>query len=72
MDVNTADKGQKTVYVRPVDKAALSQKLRDATESFPAPYAVHAPNGDRLAIARDETLAFALARRNDFLPVYVH
>ena len=35
-------------------------------------YAVHSPNGERLALVKDRKLAFALARQNDFAPVNVH
>ncbi len=65
-------RGPKTVYVRAVDKATLPEELKDATADIPAPYSVHAPNGDRLAIVRDRQLAFILARQNDLTPVYVH
>ncbi len=62
----------RTVYVRAVDKASLPAELQDATADIPAPYSVHAPNGDRLAIVRDRKLAFILARQNDLTPVYVN
>lgn len=62
----------KTVYIRAVDKSELSEKLQKATADIPEPYSVHAPNGDRLAIVKDQKLAFVLARQNDFAPVYVH
>ncbi len=62
----------KTVYIRAVDKADLPQDLQAATAELEAPYSVHAPNGDRLAIVRDRKQAFMLARQNDLTPVYVH
>lgn len=62
----------KTVYIRPVDKSALPKELQDATAKIDTPYSLHAPNGDRLAIAADCKLAFLLARQNDMSPVYVH
>ncbi|WP_172329297.1 DUF1150 family protein [Mangrovicoccus sp. HB161399] len=65
-------RGPKTVYVRAVDKSTLPAELQDATADIPAPYSVHAPNGDRLAIVRDQKLAFILARQNDLTPVYVN
>lgn len=71
-EAKTETSSPRIVYVRPLDKAGLPQELQDATKDIPAPFAVHAPNGDRLAIVRDEKLAFILARQNDFSPVYVH
>ncbi|MEM8555123.1 MAG: DUF1150 family protein [Pseudomonadota bacterium] len=62
----------KTVYVRAVDKSTLSPELVDATADVPAPYSVHAPDGERLAIVRDQKMAFVLARQHNFVPVYVH
>jgi hypothetical protein len=35
-------------------------------------YAVHGADGQRLALVKDRTLAFVLARQNDFAPVSVH
>jgi hypothetical protein len=35
-------------------------------------YAVHDADGQRLALVKDRTLAFVLARQNDFAPVSVH
>ena len=35
-------------------------------------YAVHSPDGVRLALVGDRELAFVLARQNDFAPVNVH
>ena len=35
-------------------------------------YAVHDAEGNRLALTPDRRIAFALARRNDMVPVSVH
>ena len=35
-------------------------------------YAVHRPDGERLALVRDREMAFALARQNDLAPVNAH
>lgn len=72
MEQNKATPAQRIVYVRPLDPSDLPQDLREATKGLAAPFSVHAPNGDRLAIVRDQKLAFILARQNDFSPVYVH
>lgn len=62
---------QRIVYVRPVKAADLPEELREQTGDANL-FAVHAPNGDRLALVRDRKLAFLLARQNDFTPVNVH
>ena len=60
------------VYVRPVAVADLPQDLRDQAAGFEVIYAVHRPNGDRLALVADRNMAFALARHHDMAPVSVH
>jgi hypothetical protein len=60
------------VYVRAVDVADLPKEMRDHAHGASAIYAVHAPDGERLALVRDRRLAFILARQNDFSPVSVH
>lgn len=60
------------VYVRPVDASELPEEIRDQTGGAAEIYAVHAPNGDRLALVKDRKLAFVLARQNDMRPVNVH
>lgn len=61
-----------TVYVRPIAVADLPAELQEQAEGFETIYAVHRPNGDRLALVADRALAFALAREHDMAPVYVH
>lgn len=56
------------VYVRPVKDGEVPDDL----EVDGPLYAVHAPNGARLAIVQGRKLAFDLARENDFAPVTVH
>ena len=60
------------VYVRSVDPAELPEEVRAQTGGATNLYAVHAANGDRLALVTGRKLAFALARQNDMLPVNVH
>lgn len=63
------DDGQPIVYIREVDPEELPPNL----EIGEAPvYAVHDAAGNRLALAADRDLAFALARRNDMMPMSVH
>ncbi len=60
------------VYVRPVLVADLPAALQEQAEGFETIYAVHRPNGERLALVADRKLAFALARQHDMAPVSVH
>ncbi|WP_298296412.1 DUF1150 family protein [uncultured Litoreibacter sp.] len=60
------------VYVRPVDVADLPAEVREESQGLETIYAVHAPDGERLALVANRRMAFALARENDFAPVTVH
>lgn len=60
------------VYVRPVLVADLPIDLQAQAEGFETLYAVHRPNGERVALVADRKLAFALARQHDMAPVSVH
>jgi hypothetical protein len=46
--------------------------LQEQAEGFKTIYAVHRPDGERLALVADRRLAFALAREHDMAPVFVH
>jgi hypothetical protein len=65
----TNPKGQPIVYVREVAPEELPAELRGTHARL---YALHDAEGNRLAVAADRRLAFALARRNDLTPVSVH
>lgn len=60
------------VYVRPVQVADLPVELQEQAQGFETIYAVHRPDGERLALVADRKLAFALARQYDMAPVSVH
>ncbi|MEH7828418.1 DUF1150 family protein [Gemmobacter denitrificans] len=60
------------VYVRPVPVRELPDELRAQADGLDHIYAVHRPDGERLALVRDRALAFALARQNDLAPVSAH
>ena len=70
-DLNAGLK-ERIVYVRPVDVAELPQEVRDNSEGLETIYALHAADGERLALVANRDMAFALARQNDFAPVTVH
>ncbi|MXQ08544.1 DUF1150 family protein [Alphaproteobacteria bacterium GH1-50] len=62
----------RTVYVRPVDIATLPAEVQEQADGDAQIYAVHASDGERLALVKGRELAFVLARQNDFAPVNVH
>lgn len=64
--------GERIVYVRQVAVSDLPQDIQDQAEGIETLYSVHRPDGARLALVKDRSLAFALARQNDLAPVSVH
>ena len=60
------------VYVRPVLVSDLPSDLQAQAEGFETLYAVHRPNGERVALVADRKLAFALAHQHNMAPVSVH
>lgn len=72
VDLRSLGGESRIVYVRPVDVAELPAEVQSEIEGLDQLYAVHAPDGERLALVADRELAFVLARQNDFSPVTVH
>lgn len=64
--------GDRIVYVRPVAAAELPEEIRAQLGGAERIYALHRPDGERLALVRDRQMAFLLARQNDLAPVNVH
>ena len=64
--------GQPIVYVRSVKTRELPIKMQLATGGLDEVYAIHGEHGECLALARDRTMAFVMARQNDMAPVSVH
>lgn len=64
--------GRPIVYVRPVAVSDLPAELRDEALGVDTIFAVHSEAGERLALVRDEKLAFLLADQNNMSPVHVH
>ncbi|MFN3721838.1 MAG: DUF1150 family protein [Paracoccaceae bacterium] len=60
------------VYVRPVTVADLPEELREQIGDVETVYSVHRPDGERLALVRDRSMAFSLARQHDLAPVSAH
>ena len=67
-----ADADQAIVYVRPVKVSELPEEVRQQAAGLETLYAVYNAEGERLALVRDRSLAFALAKQNDMTPVTVH
>ncbi len=64
--------GERIVYVRPVAVTELPAEIRSQLGGLDHLYAVHAADGERLALVKDRWMAFALARQNDLAPVSTH
>ena len=62
----------RTVYIRPVEVADLPDDVQEQALGAALVYAVHNAQGERLALVKDQKMAFVLARQNDFAPVHVH
>ncbi|GAA6149866.1 DUF1150 family protein [Pseudooceanicola nitratireducens] len=63
---------ERIVYVRSVNVADLPEDVQEQAEGLDHLYAVHDASGERLALVKDRSLAFVLARQNDLAPVPVH
>jgi len=66
------DRDDKIVYVRSVKVVDLPQEVQEQAQGAQTLYAVHDAQGERLALVKDRSLAFILARQNDLAPVAVH
>ncbi len=62
---------KRIVYVREVKTADLPDEIRAHT-ALDHLYAIHAANGDVLALVPDRAQAFVVARQNELSPVSVH
>ncbi len=60
------------VYVRPVAVRDLPEEVRIQVPDLKLLYALHGPDGERLALVRDRWMAFSLARDNELQAVSVH
>lgn len=69
---NLPEGENRIVYVRPVNVADLPDDVRAQAGDLTIIYALHRPDGARLALVRDCGLAFAFARHHDLAPVHVH
>lgn len=61
----------RTVYVSAVNVADLPEAVaREISQA--RVYSLNSSTGERLALVKDRSLAFVLARQNEFHPVPVH
>lgn len=60
------------VYIRSVATDTLPHELREQIPGVETLYAVCDAEGERLALVRDRSLAFMLARQNELTPVSAH
>ena len=71
-----AEAKSRIVYVRPIQVADLPEEVRDEVGEkigeAQVIYAVHRPDGERLALVADRDMAFHLAKANDLAAVSVH
>ena len=61
----------RTVYVCAVKVSDLPEKVAQGISEDQI-YALNNSNGERLALVKDRSLAFVLARQNELHPVPVH
>ncbi|MEM6663198.1 MAG: DUF1150 family protein [Pseudomonadota bacterium] len=57
------------VYVREAEPEQLPDEVRNVPGKI---FSIHDESGKILALARDRSMAFAVARNNDMTPVSVH
>jgi len=61
----------RTVYVSAVNVADLPEAMAKGISQGRV-YSLNSSTGERLALVKDRSLAFVLARQNEFHPVPVH
>jgi hypothetical protein len=64
--------GRRIVYVREIRTADLPEEIQAQSQGRDTLYAIHASNGEVLALVPDRRMAFVVARQNEFAPVSVH
>jgi hypothetical protein len=64
--------GNRIVYVRSVKTAELPKAIQVRAAGMEHLYAIHAADGEVLALVPDRAQAFIVARQNEYSPVSVH
>lgn len=62
----------RVVYVRPINTDELPDHIREQTGGLETVYGVFGSNGEQIALTKDRSMAFHLARDNAFEPLSVH
>ena len=70
-NLSSSDLKDRTVYVSAVNVADLPEAVAREI-SHARVYSLNSSTGERLALVKDRSLAFVLARQNEFHPVPVH
>ena len=70
-NLSSSDLKDRTVYVSAVNVADLPEAVAKGISQGRV-YSLNSSTGERLALVKDRSLAFVLARQNDFHPVPVH
>ena len=70
-NLSSSDLNDRTDYVSAVNVADLPEVVAKGISQGRV-YSLNSSTGDRLALVKDRSLAFVLARQNEFHPVPVH
>jgi hypothetical protein len=70
-NLSPSDLKDRTVYVSAVNVADLPEAVAKGISQGRV-YSLNSSTGERLALVKDRSLAFVLARQNEFHPVPVH
>jgi len=70
-NLSSSELNDRTVYVSAVNMVDLPEAVAKGISQGRL-YSLNSSNGDRLALVKDRSLAFVLARQNEFHPVPVH
>jgi len=70
-NLSSSELNDRTVYVSAVNMVDLPEAVAKGISQGRV-YSLNSSTGDRLALVKDRSLAFVLARQNEFHPVPVH
>ena len=70
--INHSAQDDRAVYVKPIDVRDLPKEVQDQAEGLETLFAVHDADGQQLALVANKSLAFVLARQNNYDPQQVH
>jgi len=70
-NLSSSELKDRTVYVSAVNVADLPEAVAKGISQGRV-YSLNSSTGERLALVKDRSLAFVLARQNEFHPVPVH